>query len=87
MAHIDPLERKIYMTICQSEDGIKARQIAQRLGVDAARVNHFLYASPFMHELCWQDEEYLWHGLIPQTRPHYGLCEFSGLYASVPRDG
>ena len=83
MAGIDPIERGIYMCICSSEDGVKARDIARALRVDASTVNHFLYCSPFMKELCWQDDEYLWHGQIPQTRPHYGLAEFSGFYSSV----
>lgn len=83
MARIDPIERKIYMCIAKSEEGVKAREIARTLNVDASAVNHFLYASPFMKELCWQDDEYLWHAQIPQTRPHYGLAEFSGFYSSV----
>lgn len=83
MAGIDPIERSIYGVIASSEDGVKARDIAHRLNVDPARVNHYLYASPFMRELCWQDDEYVWHAQIPQTRPHYGLAEFSGFYASV----
>lgn len=83
MAGINPIERNIYMCICRSEDGVKAREIARALRVDPTTVNHFLYASPFMKELCWQDDEYLWHGQIPQTRPHYGLAEFSGFYSSV----
>ncbi len=80
---VDPIERKIYMCIAGSEDGVKARDIARELRKDASVINHFLYASPFMKELCWQDDEYLWHAQIPQTRPHYGLAEFSGFYASV----
>lgn len=80
---IDPNERKIYMAICQSENGIKARDIAAITGTDHTTVNHFLYASPLMKELCWQDQDYLWHGIIPQTKPHYGLAEFSGYYSSV----
>lgn len=83
MAKIDPIERQIYMCIAQSEEGVKAREIAQRIRADVSKVNHFLYASPLMKELCWQDDEYLWHAQIPQTRPHYGLAEFAGLYASV----
>ena len=83
MARIDPIERSIYMCICRSEDGVKARDIARMLRADAGTVNHFLYTSPFMRELCWQDDEYRWHGQIPQTRPHYGLAEFAGLYSSV----
>ena len=83
MARIDPIERRIYQCICKSEDGIKAREIAKSIRTDPSAVNHFLYASPFMKELCWQDDEYRWHGQIPQTRPHYGLAEFSGFYSSV----
>ena len=83
MAKIDPIERNIYMCIAKSEEGIKARDIAHRIRADASTVNHFLYASPFMKELCWQDEEYLWHAQIPQTRPHYGLASFAGFYSSV----
>ncbi len=83
MAKIDPIERQIYMCIARSEEGIKAREIARMIRADASAVNHFLYASPFMKELCWQDDEYLWHAQIPQTRPHYGLAEFSGFYSSV----
>jgi hypothetical protein len=83
MARVDPIERKIYMCIAGSEEGIKARDIARAVRADASTVNHFLYASPFMKELCWQDDEYGWHAQIPQTRPHYGLAEFAGFYSSV----
>ena len=83
MTGINPIERQIYMCIAKSEDGIKAREIARILHADQSTVNHFLYASPFMKELCWQDSEYLWHAQIPQTRPHYGLSGFSGFYSSV----
>ncbi len=83
MTKIDPLERKIYMEICRSDGGIKAKEIARNLYCDPSKINHFLYASPFMKELCWQDDEYNWHGIIPQTYPHYGLAEFSGYYSTV----
>ena len=83
MAEIDPIERQIYRCIASSEEGVKAREIAHALRADPSTVNHFLHASPFMKELCWQDDEYLWHAQIPQTRPHYGIAEFSGYYASV----
>ena len=83
MARIDPIERSIYGCIASSEEGVKAREIARAVRADASAVNHFLYASPFMRELCWQDDEYRWHAQIPQTRPHYGLAEFAGFYASV----
>ena len=83
MAGINPMERQIYMRIAKSEEGVKAREIARDLRADPSTVNHYLYASPFMKELCWQDDEYLWHAQIPQTRPHYGLAEFAGFYSSV----
>lgn len=36
-----------------------------------------------MKELCWQDDEYRWHGIVRQTRPHSGLMEFAGCYSLV----
>lgn len=82
MLRFDPIERRIYQTICQNE-GLKAREIAALLGIDHATVNRFLYASPLMKELCWQDSEFRWHGIIRQARPHNGLYEFSGYYSTV----
>ena len=72
-------EREICTLICRS-DGIKAKDIARELGVERQEVNHILYSSPLMKELCWQDREYLWHGLMKQSRPHIGLQEFAGCY-------
>jgi hypothetical protein len=76
------LERAVCAVICQA-DGIKAREIADRLGVDRKTVNQLLYASPLMKELCWQDGDYRWHGIIRQERPHAGLFEFCGYYGSA----
>ena len=76
------LEQAICTLICQS-DGIKARDIAKKLGLDHQTVNHVLYSSPLMKELCWQDRDYRWHGIVRQTRPHIGLQEFAGYYSSV----
>ena len=93
MTVIDPLERKIYMEICRSDGGIKAKEIARNLYCDPSKVNHFLYASPFMKELCWQDDEYNWHGIIPQQYPHCGIFRLlfyrSGIcqYVRGPVDG
>ena len=42
-----------------------------------------LYASPLLKELCWQDRDYRWHGIIRQERPHAGLFEFCGYYSRV----
>lgn len=78
----DQIERAICAAICRS-DGIKAKDIAKSLGMDRAAVNHFLYRSPLMQELCWQDDNYRWHGIVRQARPHSGLSEFSGYYGFV----
>ena len=75
-------EQAVCALICQ-RDGIKAREIAKELGLDHQVVNHVLYSSPLMKELCWQDREYRWHGIVRQARPHTGLQEFAGYYSSV----
>ena len=75
-------EQSICALICQS-GGLKAREIAKELGLDHQTVNHILFGSPLMKELCWQDREYRWHGIVRQTRPHIGLQEFAGYYSSV----
>ena len=76
------LDRAVCAVICQS-DGLRAREIAAELNVERETVNHILYSSPLMKELCWQDRDYRWHGLIRQARPHLGLEEFSGWYGSA----
>ncbi len=73
-------EQAICALICQN-DGIRAREIARELGLDHQTVNHVLYSSPLMKELCWQDREYRWHGIVRQARPHIGLQEFAGYYS------
>ena len=75
-------ERAVCAVICQSR-GIKAREIADRLGLERRAVNRLLYASPLMKELCWQDRDYNWHGLVRQARPHIGLQELAGYYGRV----
>ncbi len=79
---IDIIERDIYALICSS-DGIKAKEIAKKLKKDRGIINHYLYASPYMHELCCRDREYNWHGYIRQARPHKGLGDFCGYYSTV----
>lgn len=76
------LERAVCAVICGS-GGIKAREIAVQLGLDRKTVNQTLYRSPLMKELCWQDKDYCWHGLIRQERPHIGLQEFAGYYSTA----
>lgn len=76
------LANRIYALICQS-DGIKAREIAAQLHTDHTTFNRQLYCSPFIHDLCYRDSDYNWHGYIRQTRPHTGLGEYSGYYATV----
>lgn len=80
---MDLMERNIFAVICSSS-GIKAKDIAKRLGAEKSVINHYLYASPYMRELCCQDASYHWHGLIRQARPHAGLGDFCGYYATVP---
>ncbi len=80
---MDLTERNIFAVICGS-DGIKAKEIAKRLDLARGVVNHYLYASPYMRELCYQDDACRWHGLIRQARPHRGLNDFCGYYATVP---
>ena len=75
-------EIRMYESICR-HDGIKAREIARETGADKTEINRLLYHSPFIRELCYRDEEYNWHGLIRQTRPHYGLDDFCGYYDTV----
>lgn len=72
-------ERAVCAVICRS-DGLRAKEIAKILDVSTETVNRILYRSPLLKELCWQDKDYRWHGLVPQTRPHAGLREFAGWY-------
>ena len=75
-------ERAVCALICRS-GGVKAREIAAELKLDRRTVNHILYRSPLLRELCWQDREYRWHGIVRQERPHAGLREFAGYYGLV----
>lgn len=79
---MDIVERDIYALICEN-DGIKAREIARKLKKEKSIINRYLYSSPYMKELCFQDEDYNWHGLIRQARPHTGLEEYCGYYSVV----
>lgn len=78
----DMIERAIYSEICR-HDGIMAKNIGKGITADKKLINHYLYSSPFMRELCYRDDRYRWHGLIRQTRPHKGLGDFSGYYSTV----
>lgn len=78
----DIIERDIYSLICKN-DGIKAKDIAKHLNTERSMVNHYLYSSPYMHDLCYCDADYEWHGLIRQTIPHVGLGDYSGYYGTV----
>ena len=79
---VDDAERAIYAHIC-SHDGVKARDIARELGLPKKVVNQRLYDSPFISDLCYRDDDYLWYGLIRQAVPHAGLDQFSGWYGTV----
>ena len=78
----DMLERAIYSEICK-HDGIKAKDIGKTVAADRKTMNQYLYKAPFMKELCYQDDEFKWHGLIRQNRPHVGLGDFCGFYSTV----
>ena len=75
-------EQRICAAICQSS-GIKAKEIARLLNLDRSTVNRVLYASPLLKDLCYQDNDYRWHGIIRQSVPHDGLFEFCGYYNKV----
>jgi len=75
-------ERSVYALISVS-DGILAKDIASKLSLSRSNVNHILFSSALMHELCFQDKTYRWHALIRQAPVHEGLYEFSGWYGTV----
>ena len=75
-------DREICALICRNR-GIKAKEIAGKLNIDRQEVNHILYSSPLMKELCCQDREFSWHGIMNQERPHIGLQEYAGYYDTV----
>lgn len=75
-------DRAICAEICRS-GGLRAREIARRLNLDRTEVNRHLYGSPLMRELCYQDADSRWHGIVRQERPHFGLGEFAGWYGLV----
>ena len=76
-------EIMIYSVISRS-DGIKAREIAKKTGIDKTEISRWMVSSALMRELCYQDEEYRWHALVRQKAPYEGLYEFSGWYGTVP---
>ncbi len=75
-------DREVCAVICRHA-GIKAKDIARELNIDRQEVNHILYSSPLMKELCWQDRDFCWHGIVRQERPHVGLQEFAAYYDRV----
>lgn len=79
---MDDIERNIYSVIC-SHIGIKAKEIENITGYPKKTINHYLYCSPYIGELCYRDKDYRWHGLISQKRPHRGLENYSGYYGLV----
>ena len=84
MTNMNETEIRMYSAIC-SHDGIKAREIAKETGTDKTQINRLLYSAPFIRELCYVDDEFCWHGMIRQSRPHIGLGDFCGYYATVDR--
>ena len=78
----DDLGRAMYACIC-AHDGISARQIARLVGAERKEVNRRLYTYPFIRDLCFRDEDYLWYATIQQAFPHEGLREYCGWYGLV----
>ena len=78
----DELERRICAAICRG-DGLKARDIARLLSLDHTTVNRVLARSPILRELCWQGDDFRWHGILRQERPHTGPQEDAGYYGFV----
>ena len=74
-------ERRIYALISRG-DGLRAREIADRLHLKREDVNRELYLSPLMRELCYQDHSYRWHSVIRQAAVHEGVYEFSAYYGT-----
>ena len=76
------LARAVCAAICRG-DGLRAREIARELDLDHQTVNHILYSSPLMKELCWQDRDYRWHGIMRQSPDHTGLQEFAAFFSTA----
>ena len=76
------LERAVCAVIC-GNNGLKAREIANKLDLDHGTVNSLLYSSPLMKELCWQDRDYRWHGIVRQSPDHTGLQEFAAWFSTA----
>ena len=76
-------EEKAVYSLISVNDGLKAKEIASLLSMERKKVNHLLFSSPLMHELCFQDRNFRWHALIRQAPVHEGLYEFSGWYGTV----
>ena len=76
-------EEKAVYSLISVNDGLKSKEIASLLSMERKQVNHLLFSSPLMHELCFQDMNFRWHALIRQAPVHEGLYEFSGWYGTV----
>lgn len=70
MNHSSETDRAICAAICRSS-GIRAKDIAAELGIERKTVNQVLYSSPLMKELCWQNNDYRWHGIVRQSLRKY----------------
>ena len=64
-------------------NGLSAKEIASKLCLSRFDINHLLFSSALMRELCYQDAEYRWHAMIRQDAVHEGLYDFSGWYGTV----
>ena len=60
-ADMEMLAQRVYGSICCAS-GIKAKEIAGQLHMERKTVNHLLYSSPLMQELCRKDRDDRWAG-------------------------
>ena len=63
-------EEKAVYSLISVNDGLMAKEIASLLSMERKQVNHLLFSSPLMHELCFQDMNFRWHALIRQAPVH-----------------
>lgn len=57
---MESLTQKV-LEIIENSNGIKAKDIAEQLGVDRVEINSVLYSANGLKNKCWQDSNYFWY--------------------------
>ena len=52
-----PREELAVYRLISGNDGLKAREIAAKLGMEKTDVSRLLFSAPLMREMCYQDRE------------------------------